>query len=138
MMVLTFNGTDHGKREEALRTTADRLAGSVRLPSRPDPAMDVLEQDGSIVVKMNVPGARPENVEIGLEKNVLTVKVQPTGAPEAGRYLLRERSEGEVSRTVTLPYEVDSSQATASCKNGVLTLVLPRHRPAQQIRINVD
>lgn len=91
--------------------------------------LDVLDMADELVIRASLPGCHREKVEINFQKDTLTIKGVLNGAPEAGdqgRWLLRERWTGEVSRTVVLPVLVDADKAKANFKDGILTLTLPK------------
>lgn len=90
--------------------------------------LDVLDAGEELVIRASLPGCHREKVEINFQKDTLTIKGVLNGAPEneQGRWLLRERWMGEVSRTVVLPVPVDADKAKAAFKDGILTLTLPK------------
>src|SRR5918998_5355747 len=69
------------------------------------PAVDVLQRDGDLVVRAELPGVRPEDVEITVQNRVLTISGQRREEQEEqrGGYYVRERRSGSVSRSMTLP-----------------------------------
>lgn len=91
-------------------------------------ALDVRETDDELIVEGSLPGIEPENVDISVSGNVLTIKGEydQEKDKESGRYHYRERRYGAYQRTIALPMEVDTSRSLASFKNGVLTLTLPK------------
>ena len=127
----------------ALREAVSRLMdGSVVNPERGLPAMpvDVLETNEALVLKAQIPGTNKEQLEIHYEKDVLTVKAEIPAEekPENGRFLLRERSAGTVSRTFRLPFPVDADQAQAEYQNGLLVLTLPKLESAKPRQIAIQ
>ncbi len=96
-------------------------AEALRLP------LDVYTIDGEIVVKASLPGLGPDDVEIVVEKDVLTIQGTLQGKREDVRYLLQERPFGCVfGRALRLNVPVDVDAAEATFEDGVLTLVLPK------------
>jgi HSP20 family protein len=92
-------------------------------------ALDVADQDEQFVMTASLPGFKPENVDISITDRVVTVTAQSEGSTETdgdGKYVLRERHHGQLTRSVLLPAEVDTEQAVAEHKDGVLTLTLPK------------
>lgn len=92
------------------------------------PPCDIYETDNEIVLKMEVPEMREENVQVTLEKNVLTMRGERKFAEEVNRenYRQIERTYGEFVRTFTLPTLVEESKALTEFKEGVLTITLPK------------
>jgi HSP20 family protein len=95
--------------------------------------VDVYETKDNIVLKAAVPGLKPEDLDISITGDVLTIKGeyksedQPEGQGEQGRsYLRRERRYGSFTRQMTLPTAVDTNNVTATFENGVLTLEMPK------------
>jgi HSP20 family protein len=106
------------------------------------PAVDVTETKGEIVVNAEISGVDPKDIEISLSEGILTVKGekrQEAEEKEKGYHLL-ERSCGAFTRSIRLPAEVQSDKITASYRNGVLTIVLPKSEEAQkrEIKIKVE
>jgi HSP20 family protein len=93
------------------------------------PAMDVYETDNELVVESSLPGIKPEEVDISVTGNTLTIKAETKKEEEKdekGKYYCRERRYGLFQRSVSLPVEVDANKAEAVFDNGVLKLTLPK------------
>jgi len=131
-----------------VRDTMDRLFEEpfftpMRLWPRPldefRPAMDVLEEEGAYIVKASLPGVKPEEVEITLTDNTLTIKGEAKADKEVKEenYHLRERHYGSFLRTMTLPMAVDTEKVEAMHENGVLTLHLPKSEAVKPKKIAV-
>jgi len=90
------------------------------------PAIDVLQRDGDMVVRAELPGVEPDDVDIMVQNNVLTISGRITEAREEERegYLIRERRAGFFRRSLQLPQGVDESNITARFDNGVLEVVI--------------
>jgi HSP20 family protein len=105
------------------------------------PAVDIYEQGHDIVLKAELPGVDPQDVDIRLENNVLSLRGQRKFENEVKQenYHRVERSYGSFSRSFTLPSVVDQSGIKADFKDGILKLVLPKREEAKpkQIEINV-
>ncbi len=86
------------------------------------PAVDVLTRDGDLVVRAELPGVRPEDVDITLQNRVLTISGQRREEQEEqrGGYYVRERRHGSFSRSMTLPEGVNEDSIRARYENGVL------------------
>jgi HSP20 family protein len=101
-----------------------------QLPSMGEwaPALDVSETKDAIVVKAEVPGMDPKEIQLSLQNDVLTLKGEKKQEKEEKdeHYYRAERSYGAFVRTVRLPGTVDGSKVTAAFKNGLLTVTLPK------------
>ncbi len=102
-------------------------------------AVDVAEKDGIYEVKASVPGIQPEDIEVTLNDNVLTIKGEMKVEKEhdQGNYHLRERRFGSFTRRIALPSNIDVEKIEATNENGVLTLTLPKAEAAKPKRIEV-
>ena len=103
------------------------------------PALDLSETETSVEVKMDVPGFKPEEIDIHVRGNLLTVtgKTQEEKEDKNREYHRLERHQGSFSRSVTLPCEVVGAKANAEYKDGVLLLTMPKTEPIQTQRIAV-
>ena len=103
-------------------------------------SLDVYETDDSLVVEGSLPGIDPEDLDVSLSGNILTIKGESKQEKEEemGRYYyFRERRYGAVQRTLTLPVEVNVDEVEAQFENRVLTLSLPKVEEAKSKRIDV-
>jgi HSP20 family protein len=103
------------------------------------PALDIANQEHEYVVKAEVPGCRIEDIELSVSGNILTIcgeKKQEQEAKEKGYYHV-ERSFGSFRRDLNLAGDVDIPKIDAECKNGVLTVRLPRTEKAKTAKIKV-
>jgi len=103
--------------------------------------IEVSETDSELVVKASLPGVKPEEVDITVSNDVLTIKAEHKETTEEGKreFYRREIRYGAYNRSFTLPVKVDADQAEASFDNGVLQLRLPKAasiRP-KQIKVGV-
>ena len=104
--------------------------------------IDVVQKPEEIVVKASLPGVKPEEIEITVEDNVLTLKaesVKESESQESG-YLIRERSAGTFYRALRLPDSVDTDKITPVYEHGVLTIALPKaeEKKKKQIKVHVQ
>jgi HSP20 family protein len=102
------------------------------------PLVDIFESEQNITVLADMPGVAGEGVSIDLQNNELKItgEVEDQGS-EKERYLLREYNTGRFHRHFTLSDHIDQSKITASMKDGVLRLVLPKAEKAKPRRIEV-
>jgi HSP20 family protein len=103
------------------------------------PALDVVEKEDSYIVKASVPGVAPEDVEITLTDNVLTIKGETKEDKEDKQenYHVRERHYGSFMRSITLPTTVEADKVEAVNEQGVLTLTLPKSEAVKPKKIAV-
>ena len=123
-----------------------RLWDDFRMPLFPrsvreTPFLDLSETDDTLVVRAEIPGAGPEDLEISLSNDRLTIKgeVKQDLVDEGEDYLRREKHYGFFSRTIQLPCKVLIEDVKASYKDGVLTILMPKCKPeaAREIKIKV-
>jgi len=101
--------------------------------------LDMYQQDGNLVVKAAIPGVKPEDIDVSVVGDTLTIKGEMKEEKELKEenVIRRERRFGSFSRVVSLPQPVDSNKATATFENGVLTLTLPVAEEAKPKAIKV-
>lgn len=103
------------------------------------PALDVVDDEDAFLVRATLPGLTPEDIEVSVEDDVLTIKAERSEEHEESdeNYLLRERRYGSYHRSVRLPVGVDGENVTAEIKDGVLTLTLPKREEHKPKKIEV-
>lgn len=91
-------------------------------------ALDVYQTEGEIIVQTFVAGVRPEDLEINISRDILTIRGtrQESKAIQDGDFFSRELYWGAFSRTVSLPVEVEPEEAEAIERHGLLTIKLPK------------
>jgi len=102
--------------------------------------LDVVENDDEFVVKADVAGIDPDNIEITYTDNNLSIKGEvreDREEEEEGRYHLRERRFGTFSRTISMPGTVDVENIQAETENGVLQIHLPKKEEVKPRRIAI-
>src|SRR5215216_6015134 len=89
-------------------------------------AVDVLQRDGDLVVRAELPGVRPEEADITVQERVLTISGERREEQEEqrGGYYVRERRSGSFIRSMTLPEGVDEDRIRARYENGVLEVII--------------
>lgn len=112
-----------------------------QLPALGDwtPALDVSETKDAVTVKAEVPGMDPKEIELALQDQVLTLKGEKKHEKEEKdeHYHREERAYGAFTRSLRLPLAVDASKVTASFKNGLLTVTLPKSPSARGTTIPI-
>ena len=109
-------------------------------PDRPwAPGMDMWETKDELVVSLDVPGVNEANVHVTITGDVLTVRGErlPADVKPESAYL-GERWFGKFERAVTLPYPVQADRVTASYRDGVLTIHLPKVEEIKPKEIKID
>jgi HSP20 family protein len=125
----------------AMRHLQDTLSRFLNEPSmRPwTPAVDILETENELLLKMDVPEVELKDVDIRLENDTLTIKGERKFEQPSGKgYHRIERSYGAFARSFTLPNTVDTDKVKADYRQGVLTLVLPKKDVAKPRSIKVE
>jgi HSP20 family protein len=104
------------------------------------PKVDVVDRDNEVLVRVEVPGVKKEDLEVSISGNMLTLKgeTKHEEKEEKGDYHRAEILRGAFVRTLTLPAEVDEAKATASLRDGVLELTLPKIEQSKRRAIKVD
>jgi HSP20 family protein len=92
------------------------------------PAADIVEQDKAIEIRLDMPGVTPENIEVKLDGDVLTVSAErkSDNKTEGKGWIRQERSWGKFTRSFTVPNTIDGAKPEATYKHGVLTVTLPK------------
>jgi HSP20 family protein len=103
------------------------------------PSMDISETKDSLVAKVEAPGMEEKDIQVSLQENLLTIKGEKKQEKEEKeeRYHRIERSYGAFTRSVRLPVAVDASRVTATFKNGLLTVTLPKTPAAKGTAIPI-
>jgi len=95
------------------------------------PHTDVVETDAEYRVTAELPGLEEKDVEVTLEGDMLTIKGEKKLESGDGNSVVSERYHGRFQRSVQLGGEVQADNITASFKNGLLTVTLPKNREAE-------
>lgn len=104
-----------------------------------EPATNVREDDEAFYVEMEVPGVKPEEIDLSLIGTELTLKInRPAPKEEKNvRYLRRERVFGNMVRTITLPMDSTPKEMNANIENGILCVRLKKPEAAKVRKISV-
>jgi len=92
------------------------------------PAVDVLEKDGNLILRAEVPGMNQKDIDLKLEGNVLTMKGEKKSSAEENddNYRRIESCYGSFTRSFTLPETVEHDKIRADYKDGILTITIPQ------------
>jgi len=135
-----------------LRSEMDRFvsslfadsAGTISTKMAPPvgfPPLNLWEEDASYVAEAELPGVRPEDLDISVLGRDVVIKGSRsfnTEEEQATKWISRERGQGQFERHIRLPHEVDAEQIEAHLADGVLKLTLPKAHSAmpRQIKVN--
>ena len=103
------------------------------------PAVDIKEDVDKFVIHADIPGVKPEAIEVSMEKGVLTVKGEKESEAKTEKegYKRVERTYGSFYRRFSLPDTADGDAINAKCKHGVLEITIPKREAIKPKRINV-
>jgi len=104
------------------------------------PAVDIIDRPDHIVMRAEIPGVKKEDLNVSVSDNLVTISATTKyeEEKEEGEYYRREIGRGEYSRSVSLPVNVDSAEAKAAFKDGILELTLPKIAPSKRRAIKVE
>jgi len=103
------------------------------------PAIDVVQEDGNLIVRVDVPGVKPEDVKIEVEDDILAISGSHEEHTEEQheRYVRHERRCGSFSRAMALPAGVDAKQIKATTHDGVVEVTIPLGKEAKKEPITI-
>ena len=147
-MIMNLIKYDPFRELRSLQDEMNRLFGSTLSRSGSDegtwgnawsPRVDIYENKDNLVIEAELPGMKAEDVDISIENNVLTIqgKREFEKKDEEDNFHRVERHYGSFTRSFTLPPTVNSEDATADFKNGVLHLKLAKREEAKPHRIEI-
>jgi HSP20 family protein len=104
-----------------------------------NPAVDIVQTENGYELHANLPGYKPEEIEVKVDRDTVTLKAQHEEKVEKNEdnYIYRERKSGSFYRSLRLPEAIDSEKVEAHIENGVLKLGLPRLAQAQSRKVEV-
>jgi len=125
---------------ESIGDAFDRMMegfyGSTRIPS-----VDISENEKEFMVKAEIPGIDPSTVNLYVENHALHItheeKQEDEKAAEGKKYIMRERHIASFERSFSLPEDVDEEAIEAGCKDGVLTVTIPKKAKAEPKKIEL-
>ena len=103
------------------------------------PPVDIFEKDDHLVIRAEIPGVQKEDMYVGIENSVLTLhgeRKQETEVKEENAYRM-ERVYGTFTRSFTLPTTVDGAKVTATYKDGVLEVTVPKAETAKPKSVEI-
>jgi HSP20 family protein len=104
------------------------------------PAVDIYEDENSVIIKAEVPDIDQKDIEVRIEENTLTLRGERKHNKEVKKenYHRVERYYGQFQRSFSLPHSIDQERVKASCDKGVLTITLPKREETKPKQINVE
>ena len=103
------------------------------------PPVDMAETESELIVNVEIPGVDPRDIDVSLSEDTLFIEGEkrPETEEKEEDYHLAERNYGSFMRSIRLPVEVQSDKISASYKNGVLKVVLPKPEGPQKKEIKI-
>lgn len=101
------------------------------------PRVDIVETDAELTLFAEVPGVAPEDVDLHYEKGELVLHGRVKPGPTRQRMLLQEYEQGDFYRAFTINESIDAGRISAECKNGLLTVHLPKVESVRPRQITV-
>lgn len=105
-----------------------------------EPAAEVAESDGDVIVKLEVPGVEKDQLHVSVTEDEVTVRGETRKETEEKKksYYRQEIRYGAFQRTMPLPADVDPAKASAELKDGILKITLPKAAQAKARRVDVS
>jgi len=103
------------------------------------PAVDIIEEKDRFVLRADVPGVNPADIEVSMDAGVLTIagqRMQESHGEDAGLQRM-ERASGRFFRRFSLPDTADAENVSAQCRSGILEVTMPKQPQVQARRIEV-
>jgi HSP20 family protein len=122
------------KEEKTDVTTPEPIHGGISYT----PRVDILETENELMIYADIPGCKPEDVDIRYENGQLEIHAKCPPRQENVTYLLNEYGVGDYYRAFTINEAIDVDKITATVKQGVLTLRLPKSDAVKPRRISVQ
>ncbi len=101
------------------------------------PAFNVWSNDDGAVITSELPGVKMEELDLTVHGKTITIKGSRKDVQEDSHYVRRERPDGEFSRMIELPYQIDGSKVEAKMRDGLLQIRLPRAEADKPRKISV-
>ncbi|MFZ2314415.1 MAG: Hsp20/alpha crystallin family protein [Gammaproteobacteria bacterium] len=103
------------------------------------PKVDVKEKDNQYIIRADIPGVNPKDIEVSLDNGTLSIKGKKESETKEEKedYVRIERSSGSFYRALSLPNAGDESKITAKSKNGVLEITIPKNNKYSSHKIQI-
>lgn len=103
------------------------------------PPVELMDKGDSVVITAEIPGVNKDEVDLTVLRDTLTIAGEKKLPAEGGvTYIRHERPHGRFRRLIDLPYSVDQEKISASYKDGILTITLPKAEEAKPKQITVE
>jgi HSP20 family protein len=102
------------------------------------PRVDIFESDQELILYADLPGVRPEDVDLRYERGELLLHARVHGEENRKNYLLHEYDVGDFYRVFSIHESIDNTKIEAQCKDGVLVVHLPKADPVRPRQIQVQ
>jgi len=105
-----------------------------------EPAVDIYQDKDNLYVEIPLVGVKPENVEVSIEDNILTISGKSEDKKEIKEkdYIRKEIRQGEFRRVIKLPVEVKEDKAAAETGSGLLKITIPKEERAKPKQIKIS
>jgi HSP20 family protein len=129
----------HQLQQELERSRDDKSDEGAVATAEWAPAVDIKEEVDKFVIHADIPGVKPEDIEVSMEAGVLTVKGEKESEAKTEKegYKRVERTYGSFYRRFSLPDTADGDAINAKCKHGVLEITIPKREAVKPKRISV-
>jgi HSP20 family protein len=103
-------------------------------------AAETWETAQSVIIRIEVPGMRKEDLDISIRANALAVRgvKRSEGEHQGRRYSLMERAYGTFERTIPVPHQIDRDRVEVTYRDGVLTVILPKTEPTPPRQLSIS
>jgi HSP20 family protein len=122
------------KKEPAEVTTPEATRGGIYYT----PRVDIYESVDEVVLQCDMPGVKPQDVDVRFEKGELSLHGKVQQRPAPAEYVAEEYGIGDFYRSFAIAPEIDTDEISAECRDGVLTLHLPKQERVKPRRIAVQ
>jgi len=123
----------------ALQRAVPRFFRDISPGRCPYPPVELVDKGDSLVVVAGVPGVEKDTIELTVLGDTLTIAGEKKMPAEEGvTYIRHERPHGKFRRLIDLPYSVEQDNITATCKDGILTVILPKAEKVKPRQITVE
>jgi HSP20 family protein len=129
---------------EQLQQELDRMLNAAFGPVGPSaglyPSVNVFDAGEAWVIKAEVPGVNPDQLDIDVEDDTVALRGERAFAEphREAAYHRRERGQGQFRRVIRLPGRIASDESKAQCRDGVLTVTVPKAREARFRRVQIE
>ena len=126
--------------QHELERMLDTAFGSVSQPAGVYPPVNVFDRGDDFVVKAEVPGVEPKDVQIEVEDDTLVIRGERSFSEPSrdAAYHRRERGQGKFRRVVRVPGRLAADEAKAQYRDGVLTVTIPKARETRPRRVEIQ